>query len=487
MSEHSLASVSTLYWRVASITLVALPLAIGWHLASPTISDRTAIYIVGILAIVLFALFAAFAYIYPRGVEIIHRSIASAMEGKLKPIELPAAHRLVLGPLAQDYNLLIRNIGSLFHEMEQSQHAIIADRNRFDAILTGLPGVLLTVDADLTVSLANRSAEHVFGRKPHEIVGRKLPELFALAPNAAQSLAEKFSARQQLANQEITLTNGSIARQFSLSITYFSQSPAARSHAGVVLLQDVTEHKRMQQLVYQSEKFLAIGKLAGGVAHELNTPLGTIMGYAQLMNEGELSEAKWRAYTQSIYKEAKRCSRIIDNLRSLARRDICQPETCALDRVIGNVVDTIKCCPASKESVRVEIGRNPPAQINCSDGQLEIVLVNLLMNAVQASKLSASDPCVEIDASVDEGTATVIVTDNGAGVPDGLREQIFDPFFTTKSDQMGMGLGLAISQSIVTTNGGSLTYDAQYKRGAKFVLKMPLAGGEQDGGASKTA
>lgn len=408
------------------------------------------------------------------GITIIHRGIKSATEGTLQPIKPPRRIRFFFGPIIEDYNLLIRNMSSLFREMEQSQLSIIGDRNRNDAILRSLPGALLTVDSDFRVTLSNKQAEQLFDLCPEDLLGKNLFELLSLNEDGRELLREAFLYEQQVNNKEIVLTDAGVARHYTLNINFFRQSQNADGYCAAVMLQDITEYKRLQELIHQSEKFLAIGKLAGGVAHELNTPLGTIVGYAQLLNEGVANEDKRLQYGQVIYREAKRCARIIENLRTFAQRDVCQSESCEIGTVIRDVVETINICPGNSHNVRIETHLAADALVRGSDGQLDIVLVNVIMNAVQAAAGVAADPLVSVASSVQGDSVMVSVTDNGPGISQAQRTQVFDPFFSARPDSSGLGLGLAISQSIVTRIGGSLCCDPEYTGGARFVLSLPL-------------
>ena len=412
---------------------------------------------------------------FPHGIAIIHRGIRCATEGILKPIETPRRIRFFFGPIIEDYNILIRNIGSLFREMEQSQLSIIGDRNRNDAILRSLPGALLTVDSDFRVTLSNKQAEQLFDSCADGLLGKNLFELLPLNEDGRELLREAFLYEQQVNNKEIVLNEGNTPRHFTLNITFFRQSQHATEYCAVVMLQDITDYKRLQELIHQSEKFLAIGKLAGGVAHELNTPLGTIVGYAQLLNEGVSSEDKRLQYGQAIYREAKRCSRIIENLRTFAQRDVCQPGSCEIGSVIREVVETIYNCPSKGHNARIETHLAENALVRGSEGQLDIVLVNLIMNGVYAAAGMAADPHVTVVSSVHGESVMVSITDNGPGIPQSQRHHVFDPFFTTKPESSGLGLGLAISQSIVTKIGGSLSCDTDYEGGARFIMMLPMA------------
>ena len=370
--------------------------------------------------------------------------------------------------------MLIRNMGSLFGEMEQSQLSIIGDRNRNDAILRSLPGTLITVDSDFHVTLMNKQAEQLFELCSDDLLGRNLFELLPLNEEGRELLREAFLYEQQINNKEIVLSIGKTLRHYTLNIAFFRQSQDHSECCAVVMLQDITEYKRLQDLILQSEKFLAIGKLAGGVAHELNTPLGTIVGYAQLLNEGVDSNVKRMQYGQEIYREAKRCSAIVENLRTISHRVVCRTESCEINSVIHEVLETINSCPGKNHNVRIETDLATDTIVQGSGGELDIVLVNVIMNAVQAAARPSSDPLVTVATNIRNDSVMISVTDNGPGIPRAQQVQVFDPFFSTKPDGSGLGLGLAISQSIVTRIGGSLCCDPDYVGGTRFIMTLPL-------------
>ncbi|HXZ49495.1 MAG TPA: ATP-binding protein [Usitatibacter sp.] len=407
-----------------------------------------------------------------RNAAVLHRAILRALEGHLEPIAVPGPP--ADGSVIADYNVLARRLRSLIEEMESSQLAIIGERNRIDAILRGLPCVMLAVDSDVRVTSSNDRAEALFGLPVGDLRGMNLFDLLKLDREGRELLGTAFLHDQQVSHRDVVLGVAGERRHFTLSVTFFRPSPDATIPSAVVMLQDVTDHRRLQQLAHQSEKFVALGQLAGGIAHELNTPLGTILGYAGMLGSGGVSEAKRTQYAQAIQSEAQRCARIIDNLLAYARRERCAPESCNVGDVIREVVGTIRDCHSRRYHVPIEVDLRD-AHVLGGPGQLDIVLGNLIMNAVQAAS-DAADPRVLVEARSEEASAIVTVTDNGPGIPAEVQGRVFDPFFSTKEPDQGTGLGLAISQSIVMGIGGTLHCDAAYRGGARFILKLPLAG-----------
>ncbi len=413
-------------------------------------------------------------YGYWRGLSAVHGALQRANVGELEPVELPGSARALVGPLAAEYNALARNLGSLFGEMEQAQLAIIAERNRHEAILQGLPGALLVVDGDFRVTLSNRQAESLFGLPAQSLSGANVFDILFPDEAGRELLREAFLYEQQVSNKVLALRLGEEVRQVSLNLTFFGKSPRATQASAAIILQDITDWKKLEDLARQTEKLVAMGQLAAGVAHELNTPLGTILGYAQLLNEGKADEARRAEYARVIHGETKRCARIIDNLLAYARRDACPTETCEINGLIREAVEAVTNCQGRRECVAIEADVQGEVTVRGGGGQLDIVLVNLLVNAVQAAA-GGPEPRVRIGCRVEGGQAVVSVTDNGPGVAPADRPRLFEPFFTTKGESSGTGLGLPISQSIVTRIGGSIHCDPDHEGGARFVVTLPLA------------
>jgi len=411
---------------------------------------------------------------YRRAVACLHEAVRSARDGHLSPLPVSGLPRWLIAPLADDYDALARDLGSLFSEMERAQLAIIGERNSHEAVLQSLPGALLIVDAEHRVTGSNLQAETLFGLDRRALTGQDIFLLTQIDDAGQALLREAFAGAQPVRNALLRINAAGDARHVSLNLTFFQRRKDAAVPCAAVILQDVTEYKRLEEITHQTEKLVAMGQLAGGVAHELNTPLGTVMGYAQLLNEGRASEERQTEYAQVILAEARRCSRIIDNLLAYARQPACQPLHCDIAALVYEARDAVSNCQGRRLQVPIEVDVAGPIAVRGGAGQLEIVLVNLLVNAVQACAGSAA-PHVQVVCEHDDEFALVTVVDNGPGVPAENRRRIFDPFFTTKTGS-GTGLGLAISHSITTRMGGTLHCDAANSGGgARFVLTLPLA------------
>lgn len=420
----------------------------------------------------LLAVAAALALGYRRGLTALHRAINEARAGHLTPADASPWVRTLLGPVIDDYNAMSRDLASAFREMEHAQRSIIGERNRHDAILQSLPGALLIVGADRRVTRANRQVETLF-RAPHDhIVGADFLALMGV-DGGRDVLDEAFRSVEPVRNLVCEVRVGEETRLFSLNLTFFSQPGGPADSSAAVILQDVTELRRVEEMTLQTEKLVAMGELAGGVAHELNTPLGTIFGYAHLLMEGRADESRRVEFTRVIHEQARRCARIVDDLLTYARRPSCEPESADLNELICEARDAVANCQGRRLGVPLSALLSESVTVRGGAGQLDIVLINLLVNATQAAA-SSREPRVHISCDVEGDFAVVAVTDNGPGIAPELRRKIFDPFFSSKRDSGGTGLGLALSHSIVTRIGGMLDCDPGHRRGARFVLRLPL-------------
>jgi len=233
----------------------------------------------------------------------------------------------------------------------------------------------------------------------------------------------------------------------------------------------------MNQRLASSAKFAALGEMAGGIAHEINTPLAIIQGLADELvdmaedDAFELSEVL--RINGEINRTIARISRIISGLRSFARdgrKDA--PRVVSLDML---AFDTLALCGENLQArgITLEIsGGARGAHVQCRPTQIVQILLNLLNNARDAVQ-DTDDPRIELNASVSpDGCAQLRVIDSGPGISPPLRERIMDPFFTTKPVGAGTGIGLSIAKGLAEDNGGSLVLDVHHPSTC-FVLSLP--------------
>lgn len=418
--------------------------------------------------LLLFLLWANHSYLAR-----LQRRVLDARGGTLEPVgNLPWLPFLYARKVIQDYDLTINRLRSMFHTVEECQSRVLTERNKINAILQSLPGVLLNVADDLTITTVNRQAEDVFGLTAERMKSINLFDLITLNEHDRAIMRDAFLYKQPIRNQEITLAFDGKKRWFSLNLGFFSEHES--DMGAIITLLDISEYRELQDTVANREKLVAMGQLAAGVAHELNTPLGNILGYSQLIEAQPANEAKVSEYARVVSDETKRCSRIVQDLLNYARKEQCSGETCDIGQLLNEVIDTFINCRMRRYGIDVVmLLPREPLVVEGDCGQLDIVFTNLLQNAIHALE-GVEKPVITIRAITgDPRSIRIAVEDNGPGVPEEFRSRVFDPFFTTKEVGAGTGLGLSISQAMLAKRGASIRYDGDHTDGARFVVSLP--------------
>lgn len=244
---------------------------------------------------------------------------------------------------------------------------------------------------------------------------------------------------------------------------------------------DVTPQRQIQSKMLQTEKMAALGQLVSGIAHELNNPLTTIMGYAQLLLGHGLAPAQL-SEAGKVYQEAERARRIVKNLLYFAREN--KPERTRVD--LNEIVErtlALRTYELRVEDIVVECDLAPGLPETMADPyQFQQVVLNLVVNAEQALLEGRGRGHIWIRTRhVIEGLGTKVsdrilleVSDDGPGIPPDIASRIFDPFFTSKPSGVGTGLGLSIVYGIVHQHGGEVTFESQPGSGAKFIVDLPV-------------
>ena len=237
----------------------------------------------------------------------------------------------------------------------------------------------------------------------------------------------------------------------------------------VVVFKDVTDEREVSRRLFHAEKMSAVGQLAGGVAHEINNPLGGILAFAQLMSQEERS-AEDAENLRLIQDAALRAKRIVESLLRFSRRPREEEKgPVDLSKVLEEALFLVK--PQLKEG-RVEIARRYQGAVARGNAnQLQQIALNLLVNAIQA--MSGVGVLTLGCGAGEEGRVKLWVADTGPGVRAEDAKRIFEPFFTTKAEGQGTGLGLSICYQIAEEHGGTIRLEPSDERGARFVLELP--------------
>ncbi|HLW97691.1 MAG TPA: ATP-binding protein [Candidatus Acidoferrales bacterium] len=244
------------------------------------------------------------------------------------------------------------------------------------------------------------------------------------------------------------------------------------------IYRDITSEKMIQSKLLHTEKMAGLGQLISGIAHELNNPLTSIMGYSQLLLGRRLTAAQ-AADGRLIYQEAERAARIVKNLLLFARETRPERHPVHLNEIVERTL-ALRSYELRVENIRLEqnLATDLP-HVLADPAQLQQVLLNLIVNAEQAIRHSSGEGTICIRTWLNaNGRVALEIADNGPGIPPENIPRIFDPFFTTKPPGSGTGLGLSITYGIIQEHGGQIMVESQPGKGAKFILELPMGAPE---------
>jgi PAS domain S-box-containing protein len=259
---------------------------------------------------------------------------------------------------------------------------------------------------------------------------------------------------------------------------------------GTLLIQsfhrDITDRKRLQEQLFQSQKMESIGALAGGIAHDFNNILSAILGHAELLHEFGNLDAAAKQKVKVIENSSRKAGQMISKLLSFARKGTFESVPISLNDVIRDTTDLLERMMSKKNvALKLEIDENIPP-ISGDSNQLEQVLMNLVVNSMDAMPEGGTITITTFLANLERDASTVHpllspgkyvvmkVSDSGTGIPDRIRDKIFDPFFTTKQTGKGTGLGLAMVYGIVKEHGGVINLESQPGEGTTFEIYLPV-------------
>jgi two-component system cell cycle sensor histidine kinase/response regulator CckA len=251
---------------------------------------------------------------------------------------------------------------------------------------------------------------------------------------------------------------------------------------------DITEKKRLQEQLFQSQKMESIGVLAGGIAHDFNNILSAILGHAELLHEFSNLDAAGKERVRIIENSARKAGQMISKLLSFARKGNFESVPISLNDIVKDTVDLLERMITKRNiAIKMDIDRAlPPVEGDAN--QLEQVVMNIIVNAgdvmpsggvitVATSSVDLQKDAASVHPLLVPGRYVVLkISDTGPGIPEEIRDKIFDPFFTTKGPGKGTGLGLAMVYGIVKEHQGVIDVRTKLGSGTTFAIYLPASG-----------
>jgi len=358
-------------------------------------------------------------------------------------------------------------------DLEASRWEVLNSRNTLRTLFDNIPISIYIVNKDYSIAAINRHRASQLEVSITRIVGRKCYK----ALFNRDGICDGCQINQSLLEGKNTSRLSQVWRegQEQPVILDIASYPVLNEEKNIVqaimVENDITEKRRLEDSLIQNEKMAAVGQLAAGMAHEINNPLAAIIANAQLIMRGAKDNADILESADLIEQAGVRASQTIRDLLRFSRQESYTFTETDLNESIEKVASLLQF-KLVKKNARINLDLQPNIPIiNASEDHLQSVWVNLIVNAVDA----AGDNPLEITITTRyaNGEFITLIADNGAGIPEDRLSKIFIPFYTTKSPGSGTGLGLSICHRIVTNHGGEMRVESRLGHGTRFIVILP--------------
>jgi len=419
-----------------------------------------------------------------------------------------------VGTLARYFNTFMERLEAYSESLtteiadrKKAEAAIRKSEAKYRELVENANSIILRMTPEGKITFFNEFAQRFFGFTEKEILGRSA--VGTIVPeDTPGGIRMMVAPSNQHGDRESTnmLCDGKRVWIAWTSRATIDNSGAPKEY--LCIGTDVTESRKMETMMIQTEKMMSVGGLAAGMAHEINNPLGGMLQSLQNVirrlspglpaNEAEAEACGTRLETIRNYLEKReilrfldnirvsgeRASHIVENMLSFSRRSESKKAPVDLSGLLDKAVELAAHDYDLKKKfdfrhIRIERRYDPDMPlVPCAATEIEQVVLNLLRNAAQAMREGETpvpSPCITLHVSKEPDFAVIEIADNGPGMDEARIKRIFEPFFTTKEVGVGTGLGLSVSYFIVTNNhGGAMTAESTPGEGASFIIRLPL-------------
>ncbi len=366
----------------------------------------------------------------------------------------------------------------LQQEVDRTTTDLRRSQKRYKSVVENARDLIFLVNETGAFINANTAAARIFG-VPAAGIGRKKLEDFFSPEDAAAMLVYVRDAYQSRKSFEIKAAMRIKDRVYWLSthfVPLFGEDGRSVEQV-LVMARDITDRQRMEAQMAQTEKLASLGTLAAGVAHEINNPLGIMLGFTELLLDRVDSESQEHEMLKKMERQGLNAKRIVENLMTFARQPAKQEEATDPNTNIDNVLELVKNNLLTRKiDLEVRLGKGVP-RVRGDAGELQQVFLNLINNAVDAMP-GGGKLTVVTKVNPYSHLVEIIFADTGTGIPKEVADRIFDPFFTTKKVGEGTGLGLAVSYAIINKYGGNIRFETRADTsggplGTTFFVSLP--------------
>ncbi len=353
-------------------------------------------------------------------------------------------------------------------ERRRAEDALRASEEKYRHLVEDISDVIFATDAGGILTYISPAARRVMGYAPEELTGKHFSAV--VYPEDLAGVERRFREvlQERLGPYEFRYRNGSGEIRWARTLS----TPVRENGASVGLrgvFSDITEARRLQEQLVAAQKMEALGQLAGGLAHDMNNILQAMASVVMLVKSDGSLTPTLRARCEELSDQIRRGAALTRQLLLFSRQDTARLEAVDVNQMINGVLNMLRRLVRENVELRV-VPADGEAVVRADRGQLEQVLINLVVNAADAMPEGG---VVELRTGAGEGKVWLAVRDGGCGIPPEIRRRIFEPFFTTKEAGRGTGIGLAVVHGIVTGLGGSVEVSSDVGVGSTFTVILP--------------
>lgn len=354
-------------------------------------------------------------------------------------------------------------------------------RPLIEGLLKNMEGGVFIIDTDMRIMSFNKAAEWITGYCLDEVLGKPCYEIFKSSICEDQCPFDKVIKKGTPVNMRDVPIVGKDGIRITTSRSWFHLEDVHKKTRGlVVIFRDITELTNLRQQLLQSEKLAVMGQLAAGVAHEINNPINGIITYIHLMlkklDHNDVDPEVWKKNLKLVERETVRIGRLVKNLLNFSRKTEPDLRPVSLSKLIEETLPLLEDQFLIKDINVTKTSDDRIPEILADFNQLQQVVINLILNAVQAVEKKGTIK-ITLSAEGTKGSECFVnlrISDNGVGIPKEDMNKIFDPFYTTKtSDKGGVGLGLSIAEQIIKAHHGRITLNSEIAKGTEVSVRLP--------------
>jgi PAS domain S-box-containing protein len=379
-----------------------------------------------------------------------------------------------LGAIAMCVLLLLAWNRTLKQRVNRITKDLQVSEKRYRHLIESSPEMIFLIADDGMIKLANQSAQATLARSQDDIARLKLWEL--VSEDSRQKVAEFVTKvfREGVAQAQFEFENGAGSPKSVDTVATVVKARDNNTNLACCFSRDVSERKRLEEELVQSERLATMGRMAAGLAHEINNPLGIILANAQDALRGGLDSGETKLSLEVIERNASRAGSIVDKLLAFTRPSPFIRVPVDLNVVVEEALFITQTpLKRKKISVRKELSESPVV-IQGDVSQIQQVLVNLLLNSIEAIDADGHITVrLRPDGSPDLQAIHLEIEDTGIGIPTTDLAKLFDPFFTARKKK-GLGLGLFISKRIIEKHGGTIVASSREGRGTLMRISLPV-------------